>query len=259
MNTRREPLRLADVGAEAALIAGGGRAVLLQLANPAIGHAVARHSDFRSDPIRRLRNTLVYVYALVYGTPEQVTAVRAMVDRAHARVRSDPGSLPHYDATDARLQLWVAATLYDTAVDLRRRLIGPLSADDLDAIYQDYEIVGRALQVPAGLWPRDREEFASYWREQSLLLSVDGTVQTVAHDLLHPSTGPIWLRAGMPLARLVTAGLLSPELREAFQLPWDADRQRRFNRAMRALRAVNGILPRAVREWPRNRLLRRVL
>ena len=55
--------RLADVGAEAVLIAGGGCAILLQLANPAIGHAIARHSDFVTDPLRRLRNTLTYVYA----------------------------------------------------------------------------------------------------------------------------------------------------------------------------------------------------
>ena len=65
-------LGLRDIGAEAALLAGGGRAILLQLANPAVGHAVADHSNFTADPLRRLRNTLSYVYALVYGSPDQV-------------------------------------------------------------------------------------------------------------------------------------------------------------------------------------------
>lgn len=256
MNERRAPLRLSDVGAEAVLIAGGGRAILLQLANPAIGHAVARHSDFTADPVRRLRHTLAFVYALVYGTPEQVATVREMVNRAHATVRSDPGASPAYDATDAALQLWVAGTLYDTAVTLHQQLVGPLAEGDLDAIYRDYEVVGSALQVAPGMWPRDRAAFSRYWEAESRLLTVDDTVRRVASELLHPRVGPIWLRVGMPLARLVTTGLLDPRLRAEFELPWSAGRQRRFALAMTVVSSINRALPRAVREWPKNRLLR---
>lgn len=141
-------LGLRDIGAEAALLAGGGRAILLQLANPAVGHAVADHSDFAADPLRRLRNTLSYVYALVFGTHEQVSAVRSMVRHAHAPVRSET-----YNASDAALQLWVAATLYDTAATLHARIFGPLDEASLDAVYRDYAVVGTALGMPAALWP----------------------------------------------------------------------------------------------------------
>jgi uncharacterized protein (DUF2236 family) len=51
------------IAAEAVLIAAGGRSILLQLADPAIGHGVADHSDFASRPVDRLRGTLTYVYA----------------------------------------------------------------------------------------------------------------------------------------------------------------------------------------------------
>ncbi|MBC7723830.1 MAG: DUF2236 domain-containing protein [Burkholderiaceae bacterium] len=249
-------MRLADVGAEAALIAGGGRAILLQLANPAIGHAVARHSDFVRHPLRRLQHTLTYVYALVYGTPAQVATVREMVNRTHERVRSEPGEMPAYDATDAGLQLWVAATLYDTAVTLRHRLVGPLPDADLDAIYADYAVVGTALQVPDGAWPRDRTAFAEYWEAQLAVLSVDETVRATGHDLLHPHTGPLWMRAAMPLARVVTAGLLPPALREAYGLAWSPARERRFALALDTIAALNRVLPRRAREWPKNYLLR---
>lgn len=268
MSSPHPPLRLRDVGAEAALIAGGGRAVLLQLANPAIGHAVARHSSFASDPVRRLRHTLAFVYALVYGTPEQVAAVRESVNRRHAPVKSDAApsgtspaeadAVPSYDATDPALQLWVAATLYDTAVLVRRELIGPLSPADLDAIYLDYEVIGTALQVPPGMWPRDRAAFDEYWRDQLGRLRVDGTVRGVSDALLHPRSGPVWLRAGMPLARLVTAGLLPEEVRTQFGLPWGPRRKRRFALALAALRGVNRVLPRRVREWPKTMLLSRI-
>ena len=141
------PRRAADIGGEAALIAGGARAILLQLANPAIGHSVAVHSDFAAQPIRRLVNTLSYAYALIYGSPAQIATVQAMVNRAHQPVKSAAGETPAYDARDPALQLWVAATLYDTAVLMHQRVVGRLSAADLDQIYADYAVIGTSLQI----------------------------------------------------------------------------------------------------------------
>ncbi|MCU1513742.1 MAG: hypothetical protein JWO10_832 [Microbacteriaceae bacterium] len=235
---------------EAVLLAGGGRAILLQLANPAIGHAVAHHSNFAADPLRRLRNTLTYVYALVYGTPSQVAAVRRMVQVAHAPVRSAT-----YDASDARLQLWVAATLYDSAVTLYERLVAPLAPDDADLIYREYAVIGTALGMPAALWPADRAAFRAYWDSQLATLSVDDRVLAVSRDLLHPRTGPLWMRASMPLVRLVTAGQLPPQLREAYGLPF---RAARYERAMRWTARIYPRLPRGIRRWPRVHFLRQL-
>ncbi len=250
---------LADIGAEAVLIAGGGRAILLQLANPAIGHAVARHSDFATDPMRRLRHTLTFVYALVYGTDAQKAAVTHAVNRAHEPVRgAGSNTTPGYDALDPELQLWVAATLYDTTMLVHQRVIGALTDADRDAVYRDYEDVGTALQVPPGRWPADRAAFAEYWGAQTATLGTDDTVRGVAHELLHPRAAPLWVRAGMPLARLVTAGLLGSELRNAYRMPWGPRRARRYELAMTAMRLVNRMLPRRVRELPMRRLLAQI-
>ncbi len=46
---------------EGVLLAGGLRALLLQLAQPAVGHGVARHSAFETDPLARLHGTLAFV------------------------------------------------------------------------------------------------------------------------------------------------------------------------------------------------------
>lgn len=250
------PRRAADIGGEAALIAGGARAILLQLANPAIGHSVAVHSDFAAQPIRRLVNTLSYAYALIYGSPAQIATVQAMVNRAHQPVKSAAGETPAYDARDPALQLWVAATLYDTAVLMHQRVVGRLSAADLDQIYADYAVIGTALQMPAGFWPVDRAAFAQYWDRALTQLRVDDTVRGVERQLLHPRTGPLWLRAGMPLARLITAGLLTDDLRAAYRMPWNPHRERRFDLALRMLSALNRVLPRGLRELPKRRLLR---
>jgi uncharacterized protein (DUF2236 family) len=242
---------LKDIGAEGVLLAGGGRAVLLQLANPAIGHAVADHSGFAGNPVRRLRNTLTFVYAVVYGTPEQARSVTAMVNRAHVPVRSS-----EYDASDARLQLWVAATLYETAATVHERVFGPLSDADADAVYREYAIVGTALGMPLELWPPDRAAFLSYWTAEVTRLSVDDRVREVCAQLLHPRTGPLWMHAAMPLARILTAGLLSPELRNAYGLPWSDRRARRFRRILRATALIYPRLPVRLREWPKSYLLR---
>ena len=246
-------LGLRDIGAEAALLAGGGRAILLQLANPAVGHAVADHSDFAADPLRRLRNTLSYVYALVFGTHEQVAAVRSMVRHAHAPVRSET-----YNASDAALQLWVAATLYDTAATLHARIFGPLDEASLDAVYRDYAVVGTALGMPAALWPAGREAFGRYWRAQLARLEVDDRVREVGAQVLHPASGPLWMRVLMPVARLATAGLLPPALREAYALPWSDRHQRRFDRMMDVTARLYPHLPARLRHWPKNHLLRRL-
>ncbi len=251
----RPPRGLADIGAEGILIAGGGCAILLQLANPGIAHAVAKHSDFASHPTRRLEHTLEFVYALVYGSPAQIEAVTGAVNRAHEPVVAASGEHP-YRADDPDLQLWVAATLYETAVRVHRRLVGPLDTAELDAVYLDYHVVGTALQVPPEAWPIDRAAFEPWWDERIGVLVVDDTARDVARELLHPSSGPLWLRAGMPLARLVTAGLLPARVRSAYGMPWGPRRARRYRIAMAGMAGLNRVLPRRIREWPRDHLLR---
>ena len=59
----------------------------------------------------------------------------------------------------------------------------------------------------------------------------------------------------MPLARLVTAGLLTGEQRALYGLPWDIRRQRRFDRALRITAAVYPRLPGRIRHWPRDHYL----
>ena len=243
---------LADIGDEAILLAGGGRAILLQLANPAVGHAVADHSNFAADPLRRLRNTLTFVYALIYGTDAQKTRMTALVNAGHRPVRSTEASTVHYDAADARLQLWVAATLYDTAIRIRELTFGPLPESEAEAVYREYAVVGTALGMPPELWPSDRAAFGAYWNEQLPQLRVDDRVLAVSRQLLYPRTGPLWVRAAMPVVRLITAGLLPAELRVAYELPLN---EGRYDRLWSWVGRLYPRLPRRLRSWPRRHYL----
>jgi hypothetical protein len=83
-------LTLADISPESVLLAGAGRAILLQIAYPEIGYGVARHSDFANRPMDRLNATLSYIYALSSGSDDDVRLMRRAVNRAHAEVRNPP-------------------------------------------------------------------------------------------------------------------------------------------------------------------------
>ncbi|MGV8857917.1 oxygenase MpaB family protein [Rhodoglobus sp.] len=242
-----DPLRIADVSADVALLAGGGTAILLQIAHPAVGRAVAEHSDFARRPLDRLNGTLTYLYVTVYGTPEEAAEVARRVGAAHRPVRSES-----YDARDPALQLWVAATLYDTAMRVREAVFGPLREEDAEALLADYAVIATALGVPRALWPADRPAFARYWNESLASLSVTDASRGVAEQLLHPTGGPWWLRSSMPLVRVLTAGFLSAELRDAYALPHS---QKRFDRIMRVSRTVYPRLPQWVRFAAQRRYL----
>jgi len=247
-----------DIAAEAILIAGGGRAILLQVAHPAVGRGVAEHSDFASRPLDRLHATLTYVYAVVYGGPPERAEVRRRVNLAHAPVHADAAGGVAYDAYDPALQLWVAATLYETAVDLYQRVFGRLDEASADRIYQEYAQIGTVLQVPQDAWPPDRAAFRDYWDAVLPTLRTDASTRRVARELLTARNAPRWLRACMPPVRLITVALLPADVRDAYGLRLSARNTRRFRRWMRALAMIYPRLPRGIRFAPRDALMRRL-
>jgi uncharacterized protein (DUF2236 family) len=231
------------------LIAGGARAILLQVANPVVAAAVVRHSDFAHRPVERLRNTLTFAYAVVLGTPEDAAKVTAHVRRAHAPVNR---------ATDERLQLWVAATLYDTAVRVHERVFGPTPDVLADELYSDYARLGTSLEMPQKLWPATRAAFAAYFEQRMTDLTVTDDARQIADDLFAPVTAPRWLRAGLPLARLLTIDLLPTSVRAAYGFEWTERDQRRANRAWTAIRVAARITPHRLRSWPSRHYLKRL-
>ena len=234
-----------DYLAEGSLVLGGGAALLLQLAHPTVGHAVARHSGFARDPMRRLRHTLGYVYAIGLGAPEVAAAAAASVDRAHAGI---PG------ARDPEPQLWVAATLYGVGMRVHDALYRPLAEAVADEVYAISSRFGTSLQVPPELWPATRVDFAAYWERMLPTLVVGDQARSVAAAILSPARGtvPWWVRAALPLGRLMTAALLPGTIRDAYRLP---RRPRRERAALAFVRMLARATPRRIRQLPSRLLL----
>ncbi|MBB2969130.1 oxygenase MpaB family protein [Leifsonia aquatica] len=257
--TTRPPIDLRTVAAEALPLVGGGRALLLQVAEPAVGQGVADHSDFAERAMDRLHATMTFMCAAVFATPEEFAVVRRRVNRAHAPVRARAaGSAPAYNAYDPQLQLWVAATLYRTMMDLHERVFGPLSPAEQEGVYQEYTRLGANMQVPPSSWPPTREAFDGYWEEMLGRVSVSDRTRELAGQILYPRNVPLWVRLLLPDARLVTAGLLPEPVRELYRLPWSEQHRQRYERWMRRLAWWYPRMPRALRHAPRDAYLRRV-
>ena len=55
---------------------------------------------------------------------------------------------------------------------------------------------------------------------------------------------------------LITTGFLPQQFRDEMRLDWNPQMQHRFDRLMQVIRTVNNVLPRFIREFPFNVLLK---
>lgn len=92
---------------DAAMYAGGIRALLLQALHPAAMAGVAGHSGYRSDPWGRLQRTSEFIAMTTYGPIESAEALIDRVKRVHERVRGKTDEGTPYRASDPHLLAWV--------------------------------------------------------------------------------------------------------------------------------------------------------
>lgn len=264
--TRRRRGRAASIddGLMGIGLLAGPANVIMQLARPGVGYGVmeSRVESGRVDrhPIKRARTTFTYLAVATRGTDEQKKAYRRAVNKSHAQVYSTPESPVQYNAFDKELQLWVAACLYKGAVDIYRMFVGEMDEETAERHYRESVTLATTLQVPAEMWPADRVAFDRYWQESLEKVHIDDAVREYLYPIAVSRVrgvrlpGPVQ-RANEGLALLITTGFLPQRFRDEMHFAWDADRQRRFDRLIGALRFANNLAPRFVRAFPFNVLL----
>ena len=236
------------VNGEGALLIGGGRALLMQIAHPSVARGVAEHSNFEADPIGRLLRTLRPVYAISFGTEAQAHAAAARVRGRHDAVVGGG-----YRANDPDLLLWVHATLIDSALVTYRRFVAPLAPLEAARYYEQTATIARLFGVPPAILPPNLEAFDRYVAGQVATLQVGDDARRIAGAIFAPSIHgwrTLWLAPALLLAREATAGLLPPRLRDQYRLRWDARRERALALAAFTSRSMLPRLPRAWRAPP---------
>jgi uncharacterized protein (DUF2236 family) len=236
------------VNRENVLLLGGGRALLMQLAHPKVAAGVDEHSDFRSDPIRRLRRTIRMTMAIVFGDRETALSAARSVNQVHANVRGRD-----YRALDPDLLLWVHATLADTALVTYETFVQRLHHRERETFYEEFKLLGELLGIPRDRFPEAYGDFEAYLEKMMSSegpVQVDGRAQELAAQILRPPLRLLPRPAMLPL-NVVTTGLMPPSLREQYRLPWGPGEQRAYRLAVAVLPKVIAITPPLIRVWPR--------
>jgi uncharacterized protein (DUF2236 family) len=240
------------VGRELALLLGGGRALLLQVAHPQVAAGVAEHSDYRRDPWKRLEGTMNAVWAIVFGSPEQADRSAARVRAMHARVQGRTAAGVPYSALDPELLMWVHATLVDTALLVYGHWVRPLGREEQAGYYEEMKAAARLFGTPDEVMPATLDDFHSYMQRMldGPAISAGETAREIAAAVMHPPL-PLALRPAMELANLVTAGLMPPRLRREYGLAWDPARAAVVAASRETTRRVlMPLLPRRLRTVP---------
>ncbi|MFL6025012.1 MAG: oxygenase MpaB family protein [Marmoricola sp.] len=229
--------------------------VVMQLSRPEIGYGVkdsqVTEGSLFGNPRRRRRTTVGLLAVAVLGTPAERAAYRNAVNASHARVRSAPGEQPAYSAFDPELQRWVAACIYKGFEESREYTFGPLAGAERDEFYRQGMIFGGMLQMPAEMWPADRDAFEEYWRAGLAKATIDDSVREYLFRVIRLE----YLGRPVPerllrLRRWLVTGYLPAELRSQMGLEWSPEQQRRFVRFNRNVGRVVRRLPAERRQWP---------
>ena len=241
------------VNREAAIFLGAGRALLLQLAHPWVSSAIADQSKVLDDPLGRFHRTFRVMFTMVFGTLDQaLTAARALY-RRHAGIA---GVMPEtagpfaagspYQANDVAALRWVHATLVETAVMAHDLVLPPLGGDAREQYWSEAKLMAALFGIPSNSLAPDWKSFAAY--TEAMAASDELTVTTAARNIAgHIFSGtatnlrpPLWYRA-------LTAEMLPPRLRAAFEFPLAGADARSAGRALSTMRRLYPMLPEQLR------------
>ena len=249
------------VNREAALLAGGGCALLLQVAHPLVAAGVMTYSRYRTEPLERLRNTLELMLTIVFRDAAEAIAAIREIERRHTRVRgtldADIGRYPRgtpYDANDPELMFWVLATLVDTALEVYEMLVGPLDAADKLTYYEESKVTARLFGIPDAAIPRTWREFQQYMKGMinGDALAVGAAGRDIAASIVDPPLFP-GVKQVFQLSNVFTIGLLPPPLRERYGYSWSVVHEAALTAAATFGQLTLPLLPNIIRVMPQAR------
>lgn len=144
----------------ASLVVGGTAAILIELLHPSVMAGVDEHSSFRTDPLRRARNTLGYVLRTTFGSTPGATRVIESVKNVHARVNGTRPDGTPYRALDPELIAWVHTAIPWAVMNAYDRYARPLTRAEKDRYLREQAVIGR--MGGADSVPESVDELESY-------------------------------------------------------------------------------------------------
>jgi len=244
------------VAREPFLLVGGGRALLMQVANPLVAQGVVDHSGYEEDPFGRLVRTVRWLVAVTFGTNAEAREASRTVMRVHDSVRgaltaanAAPG-MPAgtaYSAADPQLSRWVLATILDSMLATYAGMVGTLPRDDADRFVREWRAAGRLVGVPVShMWDGARD-LRDYVDTEVQALHPVAASREAARVVLRPPLPTRALRPATAWIAFLTTGLLPNRLRTAYHLRWTPAHAVSHRTTCASMRQVHRVLPRRLR------------
>lgn len=233
------------------LIAAGARAFLMQAAHPVVAQGALDHSRFAEDPYGRVYNTVSAMTVLIFGSTKEANGMAQRINRLHhtvtGTVRETAGlhrAGTPYSAMDAPALLWVHAAFVDSILSAYQSFVGPLSAADKEAYWQESLRYARRLGLGENDLPPSYPALQSYMREAiaSGEVAVGDGARTIAKTILYPPM-PLWRRPLWAIVQSMTIGQLPGELRRQYSIRWDRRDRALFFGVRYGARLLRFLLP----------------
>ena len=239
---------------EPLLILGGGRALLMQAANPLVAQGAIDFSAYADDPFGRLMRTVRWVTMVTFGTRAEAEEASAVVNRMHLRVS---GTLPPdhatsrqhggrtYTALDGDLLRWVHASFVDTMLTTHDALVGGLSEAERTQFVREWDAVADVMHVPKRLLWRSHGALRDYVDAQvkrGVALPGAGS-RLVSRTVLRPPLPSPWLRPGWDVVAFTTVGLLPAAVRRGYGITWTPAHTAAHRALCLSLRRARPLLP----------------
>ena len=205
------------VHADVAMFIGGLRALLLQTLHEPTMTGVADHSDYRSDPLGRLRRTANFLGVTTFGPRSEAEQVIAHVRAIHDHVTGTLRDGMPYSANDPHLLGWVHATEADSFLRAYRRYgAAPISDDDSDRYIAEMAELATLIGVEAP--PRNRAKLRTTLQSYRSELRVTSQTRDAVRFLLVPPF-PLVARPAYSVIAGAAVGLLPGYARRMLWLP----------------------------------------
>ncbi|MFP5313020.1 MAG: oxygenase MpaB family protein [Actinomycetes bacterium] len=178
-------------------IVGGIRTLLMQSLHPGALAGVHEHSNFRDDPLRRLANTIRWIFTVTYGSTaaaeEATRRVRRLHEPVQGQYRDNEGRTLTYSANDSRLAGWIHLAFTDGFLTAHK-IWGGAIPGGADAYLREWAQAGRLMGVAnPPLTEAEMHGQLDQWHGDGGLRAdgrVKETVEFIRNAPLHPLLRP---------------------------------------------------------------------
>lgn len=175
----------------ATLATAGSGAILMELLHPSVMAGVFSQSSYRTDTLRRARNTLGYVLRTTFASTPAATRVIESVKRVHARIEGVRPDGVAYRALDPELIAWVHTSIPWAVMNAYDRYRRPLSLEEKNRYLREQAVIGRMGGADAV--PESVDEVQAYFERMRPLLCFSEQTRSfldflAGHDVDPPTT-----------------------------------------------------------------------